>query len=475
MGHLSTRTILFGNHLKRHPLVLALLISLLAIINAYFHLRTPKDWWIEDDPVLYAAAAKSDHFINFFMNPSANEHGVGQNEMAQVLMASFWFDHFLAPRDARVSYWHSAIVYALSAGVFFCVLRRLLASTGVAFLGAVIWLSLPTTTVVVEFLSTRHYMYGMLFGLLSLELCERAIAAQTLWRRTIFYGLFAVSLAISLIAKELFPPMMLTFLFLRFAYRRVWIGCGLCVALAVGYAIYRFWMTDPALTYRGMPLPNFSDVFVFLSRLPYSFAANYSAYAFILLALGIHIRTFFINPSRRVPMMLFSVGFLAAIATVTPVMSALIVTWQTYGPWYRTPFVLHTLLLIIVLSAFISIPYPKLKSTLYAMLLLSCLAGGHRIARHWDRLKRAQRTEGEFYLSNPSKTLFTWTEAFWYFPGLQQLYPELKPAEHVSRWPSVSAAARERLLSLDTVWTMRDGKILPLTREQVAALLQAIP
>ena len=98
-----------------------------------------------------------------------------------MLLTSFWLDGFISPwLSPKRTYWHSVLLYWLTSAVFFLVARRLFGIGIVAFLVTVAWIMSSSVVVIVEFLSARHYLYGMLFALLSYELSERAVLAR--WR-----------------------------------------------------------------------------------------------------------------------------------------------------------------------------------------------------------------------------------------------------------------------------------------------------
>lgn len=452
-----------------------LAIFLFAIVNATLHLGLLDHWWFEDDPAVWGVAQSVSNVFSFFYDPTTSHGAVGRNEVAPVLMASAWLDTYLAqPAVAAVAYSHSILLYALTSVAFFIVVKRLVSDSTLAFVVACTWILAPSVVSVAEFLTTRHYMYGMLFALASFELSER-LSPDSKKYKVFNWTCLGVCLWLAIISKELYPPALLTFVFLRFVHRRMWGGCILSGALAVAYAVYRFWMTEPELSYRDIPLPTISEYARFLARLPYMLFANYMGYVWLMLATFVYYLALRKKPELRIPSIIALLGIICALATLTPVAISVSNMWQNPGTWYRTPFAVNTLLII-----FMGYTWSKL-SRRWLALLLACLmaitsaAGGYRTGQKWARMKEEQRAEGSFYLSNPGKLLFSSIAAVWFLPGLKILYPKAQTANLVIRWPRLQPSDRERLLAAPEVWVHRKGKMMSIKAEKVRGLLERIP
>jgi hypothetical protein len=444
------------------------------LIHGFGHLRTQQHWWFEDDPMIFAEISDAQSPLAFFVDPAASEGAVGPNEMAPVLLASFWLDLAVGGRDPGLAHAHSIVVYALAAAAFFVVALRLLGRWESALLAAVAWCLLPSTIVCVEFLSARHYMIGMVFGLLAFELAERAIGGNGR-QRWLCLGGFAVCTWFAMVSKELFPPALLTLVFLRFAHRRVFAGCGLSLALALAYAAYRFQMTSPGATYRNLPLLSPADWVVFVAKLPYMLMGGVGGYALLLGAAAVLAWQLRRESSLRLAAAVFVVTLAIALLTVYPVAMPVSAAWTTFGTWYRTPFLINTLLVVMIARAWGELPSQRWTRALFVLTVAVAAHGAHMTKRKWDRMKEAQRLEGEFLLARPDALLFSWVEAFWFLPGVQKLYPEQPSARFVSRWPAVSPADRQLLLTTDKAWTLRDGKIQAVDRPTMQTILESIP
>src|SRR5690606_12201958 len=100
---------------------------------------------------------------------------------------------------------------------------RLLRERWLAIITTIAWMLLPSTAVLVEFLSTRHYMIGMFWALMAAMSVDDALKARPGPRRLILLRV-AVFTLLSIISKEFFPPALLPSTFLWFAWQRDWRG-----------------------------------------------------------------------------------------------------------------------------------------------------------------------------------------------------------------------------------------------------------
>ena len=254
---------------RRRGLLFVLVVLVAGVANVVWRLGTPGDWWFEDDPVLYAAIGKTASPWLFFYDMAANRLATtGPNELAPVLLSSMWLDLWLAPRSTAWAYAHSGLVYLATAVAFFFAMLRLLRGNWLALATTIAWMLLPSTSVLVEFLSTRHYMIGMFWALLAAMSVDDALQARPGPRGFLLLRV-AAFIWLSIISKEFFPPAVLTLTFLWFAWQRDWRGAAIPVALGALYAIYRFSMTEPSLVYYGNSLMSVSQVAKLLLRLPY--------------------------------------------------------------------------------------------------------------------------------------------------------------------------------------------------------------
>jgi hypothetical protein len=456
---------------RRHGLLSACLVILVGMANVGWRLGTLDDWWFEDDPLLYAGVLKVPAPWLFFYDVAANRLATaGPNELAPMLFSSMWLDLWLAPRSTAWSYAHSGLIYLATSAAFHVAMLRLLRERWLALATTIAWMLLPSTNVLVEFVSTRHYLIGMFWALLAAISVDDALKAR---RGSRSWQLLRVAVFtwLSIISKEFFPPAVLTMTFLWFAWRRDWRGAAIPVVLGALYAIYRIAMTEPSLVYYGNALMSPSQTVKLLLRLPYMTYAGWAGYA--ALALTVLLLRRQVRADRAVlPVVAIGGATLAvSLLVIYPVGNPVANSWNSFGTWYRTPCVINTLLLVAFAYAVGNLRSASARVALMAMLSLAVLAGAHRTAEQWDRMKSEQWAEAQFIFENPEETLLSQTRAVWFLPGVAALYPERRIAAFVSRW---ELPRSERYLELlrapRPFWVYEEGRF----RQGDPAMLQRL-
>ena len=460
---------------RRRDLLCAVLVLAAGFANVAWRLATPVDWWFEDDPVLYAGIAKVASPWLFFYDVAANRLATtGPNELAPMLLSSMWLDLWIAPRSTAWAYAHSGLVYLATAVAFYFAMLRFLRERWLALATTLAWMLLPSTSVLVEFLSTRHYMIGMFWALLAAMSVDDALKARPGPRGFLLLRV-AAFIWLSIISKEFFPPAVLTLTFLWFAWQRDWRGAAIPVALGVLYAIYRFAMTEPSLDYYGNSLMSLEQTLKLLLRLPYMTYggwAGYAALAFTVILLRRKAR----EGRSILPVIAIGGATLAvSLLVIYPVGHPLNSSWRSLGTWYRTPCVINTLLLVAFAYAVGMLRQVRARIAVMTLLLVAVSHGSHRTAEHWDRMKAEQAAEAEFVFSNPEKTLVSQVRAIWFLHGVVSLFPERKAGAFVCRWDRPRSEGYVELLrSAKPFWIYEDGKIREVsasTRQRLLAEL----
>ncbi len=444
---------------KIRGLLSVLLVVIIGVANVVWRLETPGDWWFEDDPYVYSAILDVASPWLFFYDVAANRLATGPNELAPVLLSSMWLDLWLAPRSTVLAYSHNALVYLATAVAFYFAMLRLLRERWLALSTAVIWMLLPSTSVLVEFLSTRHYMIGLFWALLAVMSVDDALKARP-GPRGLLLARVALFIWLSIISKEFFPPAVLTLTFLWFAWRRDWRGAAIPVALGAAYAIYRALMTEPSLVYYGTSLMSLEQTLKLLLRLPYMTYAGWAGYAALAFTC-VRLRRKAKDDARILPVVLIGAATLAvSLAVIYPVGHSLNASWRSLGTWYRTPCVINTLLLAGFAYAVGTLRQESARMALMALLLIVTYHGSQRTAQHWDGMKAEQAAEADFILSNPGKTLVSQTKAVWFLPGVKKLYDGVgETAAFVHRWEQPRNELYRRTLESGPFWIYQDGKI----------------
>src|ERR1035438_9714168 len=233
-------------------------LALLALGTVYStaYLGLGSRWWFEDDPALYAYTSTIHNPLAIFTDPNVLRHFTGGAALVPMQLLSYWTDIKLAGFSPGFAYAHQICSFLLTLLLLFLLLSRWLNGDNLAaFFGSVLWALLPSTAVVVQFLATRHYLEGLLFGALSLYLSDRSRGPRPRPASEFCYPLAAVlSAAIAMLYKEIYAPVVPALLLVLAWRHRDRALAALTVALACSYALYRVWVLGWGLRYGDMPL-----------------------------------------------------------------------------------------------------------------------------------------------------------------------------------------------------------------------------
>ena len=447
---------------RRRALLYACLVLLVGVGNVVWRLGTLGDWWFEDDPLLYAGIWKVASPWLFFYDVAANRMATtGPNELAPMLLGSMWLDLWIAPRSTGWAYAHSGLVYLATSIAFYFAMRRLLRENWLALATTIAWMLLPSTSVLVEFLSTRHYLIGMFWALMAAMAVDDAVRARPGPR---WWPLLRVAAFIwlSIISKEFFPPAVLTLAFLWFAWHRDWRGAAIPVVLGALYAAYRFAMTEPSLVYYGNSLMSLSQVAKLILRLPYMTYGGWIGYAALALTVVLLRRQLRADRSRLPVVVIGGATLAVSLLVIYPVGNPVANAWNSFGTWYRTPCVINTLLLVAFAYAVGNLQRARARIGLMALLLLGVMHGSYRTAEQWDLMKAEQAAEAQFIFDNPDKTLLSQVRAVWFLRGVAALFPEREMGTFVCRYDRPRREDYRQLLqSSQPFWVYDGGKMRP--------------
>jgi hypothetical protein len=380
---------------------------------------------------------------------------------------SYWIDVRLAGFSPQSAYYHQIGSFLLTLLFLYLVLLRLLQRDRLAaFLAALCWAILPATAVVLQFLSTRHYLEGLLFGTLSVYMLERGRDRTVELHRSAQIAA-VLAAGVTLLYKEIYvavlPPILLFY-----SWRSRSRGLGLAtIATVCAYTSYRFWLIGPALDY-NTPFLSFGEYLKFLSKLPYTLSANYGGYlicAIIILLLGFHLFRTRIRNNATIP--LCFVALLAfSLAAVLPVSYPLYRTTRFPGTWYRIIFIPDTLAILCAWYLAVRRTSPQVRAAMAIALLALLIPGLEKTRRVWAEMTASAEREGEFYLRNPDKVLLSDQEAWWFIPGLDQMY-KIKTPHYVL----AKDLRGGQVQAPKPVWRFEAGEFVPdyAPREAVGA------
>ncbi len=444
---------------SKHQKVLGcIFIAIYFSVVVFAFTKTGSGWWIEDDPDLYAFASGPKNPLDFFLQKKLL-HAIGTgNEIFPVHFASFWIDSRIAFRSVSVCYKHSIFVFlATSLSLFFVLLgfgiRSILATVMVC-----IWIILPSTTITQVWLSTRSYMYGLLFSCLAILIAQKLAKPKSSspWVVAGLTVLFALVTWLALVSKEFFPTTTSLLLFAYLGYFRRWLPMVILVLLGAGYLWCRIWALGFELHYAGLSYLNLRDSIKYLVLSPYLLTGNWFCViplSFVATTIVAGIRSKTLNWQMHACLMLLVVS---AFATLFPIWRPILDTMGTPGTWYRSHFTLNTIVI-----GWIALTVQESKRVISSSLCLITLglasySGSKHTMIVWDHIREANRIEGQFALNHPNETMLDTNPASWFLSGLRNLYPDRaigRTFRHDDKDNSVLKEVSERKIP---IWR-RDG------------------
>jgi hypothetical protein len=431
-------------------------LAIVTIVFSVAYLQVIFRWWYEDNPGDYAMVAALPSGWTIFSSPAVVKgFGTGASAIPMQIL-SFWVDVKLFGISPFAAYCHNLLALLIVAILMYKVLERYtedrVVSTGIT----VLWLLLPSTIAVHYFIATRHYMEGLGWSLLVLYCLHRTCQLpdgkrDTIGLLVIFFGSLA-----ALLSKEIYVTTLPTFVFLYSLNKRRYKIAASAVLVVIVYAAYRQWLVGGG---HGYPVPQLSvgGYLKYLAILPYTFSANWWGYLGYggLAALGVHAVMAKRSRDRKV-VGLIVLLLLGGLLATYPTAEAVLDTYRTPGTWYRSPFIINTLVMLsggYLLSRYA----PRRLQALCAIILLVLqVPGVHATRTYWtQRLLQAER-EGKFYLANPDKLVLSQEEAYWFLSGIDQLY-KIPQAHHIAIQNLNSEHARKMLSLYPQIWRLENG------------------
>lgn len=437
--------------------IVFLFIIAAGLIFSIGYLKTTSQWWYEDDPGEFIYVKAISNPLAIFTDPKILKQFTTGQALVPMQLLSLWIDARLFGYEPFPAYVHNLVVLLLVMVLLYAVLVEWTKNQWVSLLGSVIWLLLPSTIAVHEFISARHYMEGLACALAVVWLVQKKVQDVS-WRGMFFFLIVAVLSIQAMLFKEIYATILPVFLFLSGLNWRKYAYLGLSVALVGFYGLYRLGAIGMSIEYT-MPLVGIRKYIRFLIDLPYMLTA--SKYGYIIY-IGISLLTIWlILKDRRVVkgMILAGLSTVAALVALYPVTYALLSQYQTPGTWYRVPFIINTIFLLWGMYVLAQTLPRRGQIITLAVVGLLVLPGTVRTQQHWDFQKGLSRAEAMFYLSNPDKLLFSESDAYWFIIGVHKMYfvsEEHYILQEFRKNPQVS-----HMLSLyKTIWRYQDGHFI---------------
>lgn len=431
-------------------LLLLVLVSFLVFGLA----RTPSDWWFEDDTWHLAFVRDHPNPIGYFTQKELiREVSVGL-AVTPWFPFTFWLDRQIAPLSPMVAYLHSAFAFFLAALLLYRLLLRWLDrphALGVA----VLWVLLPSSIVTVEFLSTRHYLEGLIFSIVSFWmacLAGRSPGGEGrgyCWAAAVVYLLACTT-------KEVYVSTTWLLVVGSFVwYKRYGAVAGmfLCGLL---YVLYRFWGIGPSM--KSFNDSSLAVYHLFLARLPFMFTGNRGGYVLFALMLAAVVWLAWKRGLKRGPLLFFGANLAVMLVTILPVSVYITHAYDSLGTWYRLVFLVNTFLLTLFGWIVYRLGKPALSLGLAVLALVFIVNGALEATFRWDRWKAENYSDARFYLDHPDRLLFTRLSAPWFIYGVHQVYqPELPM--HFLSWRVDNGTKKSYILRqterFEEIWVKR--------------------
>jgi hypothetical protein len=444
---LAPPTVVPNRRLLSLDLLALVLVALVALAFSIGYLHLLSRWWYEDDPGQQNRMLLISNPAAIFLDPDILRHfGIGR-AIVPMQIFSQWIDARMFGANPLPVYAHSAVSLAATCLAVVLLLYRLTNDRLVAGLGMLLFLALPTTMVVHLFIAARHYLEGFLFLILTMFLADR----KQIWAALVVGG-------IAMLFKETYAATVLVFLFVHGLFqrnRRELVGALL---LGVFYFAYRLWVLGFNLSYSERPLA-FGEIGIFLYGLAYSISASPAGVLIALVAILLTGRGL-MRRTARWPIAIALAVFGAAMISILPVATAVVITYQTPGTWYRVPFILAALL-VIVLTWGSSRLLPRPVALILLVLALALiLPGMEKTHQYWDGRMAAAEREGRFYLENPDKLLYSEEEAWWFIRGVHELY-QVADIHYLNAVLPTDPLTQPALARAPTIWRYRKGSFQP--------------
>lgn len=428
----------------------------IALIYYALFLQSFSHWWFEDDPGQFAFVRHISNPLSFFTDIRVIKGFGAGGAIAPFQAVSEWIDSHIAYRSTRFATWHNIVSLAVTLLLFFYVLRRFAFTTGAAVMLVGLWLCLPATIAVNEFLATRHYLEGFAASLLAIILAQ-SIAAGS-WRENWkSIALLSVAVAHAALYKEVFAVATPVFLAIYlFASGRKRAAAATIVVLGLFFG-YRYWVFGASASW-GTPFLGPLAYLKLLGRMPYIMAGNFGGYLLIA-AVGVAFVASYRH--RSIPLFPIAGGLFllaAELAVIYPISFPINQDWLQRGTWDRGLFGLGTTLLIIGGYLIIRIPFTRKSAVAAGLAFLVLVPGAVRSRQSWHQSMMRYKQEGKFYLEHPDRLLYSELPAGWYFHGLVALYDI--PNRHDIPVVKRNQISRKEIEPYPTIWRFTGGKFV---------------
>lgn len=388
--------------------------------------------------------------LRIFMDPSVLNSWGASNALVPFQLLSYWIDmHLFGPFPFPV-YVHNVLSFLVVTLLLYAVLLQCTRDRFAALSATLLWMILPSTLAVHQFISTRHYMEGLLFALAMIYVTFKSLEQEK--RISVKTAVLISGLGlIGMLCKEIYATTIPTFLAMIGLWRRRYALVVLGICLTVIYATYRLTFLGGDLTYT-MEFVSGREYLFFLSKIPYALTASplgYLLYGAIGILTGLN---FWRNGRKAIwPTLLFVALMAVTFLALYPVTWAFNLVYDTPGVWYRVPFLVNTWLVIYGTWLLHQLVEQPTLSTILVLITFLILPSVEMTRWHWQTTVAQAETEGMFYINNPDKLLYSQAEALWFIQGVHELY-NVPQKHYIHKYYPFSPLSQTMIRQYDTIW-----------------------
>ncbi len=397
-----------------------LLIFLIFILYGFLF----NGWWFGDDPEIVVFASKNSPF-EYFINPSIWQ-GFSPFNLTPWILLSLEPD-FIVFRFKPLGYYiHHLISLSFVAISFFIVLDLFAKKRLFVILGVLIFLLSPATFTVCTWLSTRHYLEGMGFSLLSVYLFIRGIRDNKYSFILLSY-LFYIP---AILSKEVYVPLPFFLLLIpEKTLRGRFIRIIPFLMLSFVYFLYRMTMLgdNPVKGYSSIWPWTLSSAISDSRKIFGLYAGSWWVFLVILITIILSVRFLKDRKTKAREILRYLLIFLIFFVIVLPVSSIV-----NDDESLRYIFVISTFITFLFILSIDRIfdKGSRVFKIFTGMALLVVLAGFFHTylekKGQWH-IKRAQaRVEGNFFMKHLAdlNAIFKISQPHWFYDGLEKMKEE---------------------------------------------------
>lgn len=432
-----------------------LMLAVLFFIIYLGYIKLHHHPWYMDDPDQVAILQEIKNPLDIFFDPQVQNNFGNPFSIVPIFMFSLWLDIQLFSNQVHFFYWHNIVSGLLTCFLLYKVLLRFSKHHFFSFTTTLLWLLLPSTISIMQWISARHYMEGFLFFLLMVEFIERYQESKE--EKNYLYLITSICCGIlAMLSKDIFVTITPVYLFFRGWWiqdRKMLLNS---IALSFFYTTYRFFIIGGNIA-QEIQLLQLKEVIILHLRFGYALIAHWLGLIIILGSILLTIWYINRKKSASIPIFTFAVIFwLSSFIPVFPVMIGFYYPFKIPGEIYRYVFFLNTI--IIVWTNYLIIEYSnKQKNHSYfklfpsIVLLLLILIGTKSAQEHWQMRKDKLALEIQFYENNVDKLLYIEEHAF-YLHGYHRLYWPDKENHFIASPDATSYSLNADLEKYTTIW-----------------------